>query len=84
VASIISNKNEIGLVIFRKKPPVLMFEGGKIISNKTNSMNIQSNLNIKYNIYVHFLDQSLYRSSGYKKNQLVLCKNEKCFKTLLL
>ena len=28
-------------------------EGSKIISNKTNSMNIQSNLNIKYNIHVH-------------------------------
>jgi hypothetical protein len=26
VASIISNKNEIGLVVFRKNPPVLMFE----------------------------------------------------------
>jgi hypothetical protein len=26
VASIISNKNEIGLVVFRKKQPVLMFK----------------------------------------------------------
>ena len=31
-------------------------EGSKIISNKTNSMNIQSNLNIKYNIHVHCTD----------------------------
>jgi hypothetical protein len=28
----------------------------KIISNKTNLMNIQSNLNIKYNIHVHCTD----------------------------
>jgi diacylglycerol kinase family enzyme len=31
-------------------------EGSKIISNKTNSMNIQSNLNIKYNIHGHCTD----------------------------
>ena len=31
-------------------------EGSKIISNTTNSMNIQSNLNIKYNIHVHCTD----------------------------
>ena len=31
-------------------------DGSKIIRNKTNSMNIQSNLNIKYNIHVHCTD----------------------------
>jgi hypothetical protein len=31
-------------------------EGSKIISNKTNPMNIQSNLNVKYHINVHCTD----------------------------
>ena len=33
-----------------------VMEGSKIISNKTNSMIIQSILNIKYNIHVHCRD----------------------------
>ena len=45
-------------------------EGSKIISNKTNSMNNQSNLNIKYNIHVHFtgsIHLFLYKISGRSK-----------------